>query len=212
MATEDSTVSHASNPNSSSGDFLLTGTAAPVCVNVRESNGEEAKNSEKDSESLLVGETNPAEGQNSDGAENHNTEVKTPFRWYKIFGRCRLFIISNVFLLLSKLCCLKRENYSRRPVKGSSNKIFFQCNQIAQNDASKTDIPPRGRSLKREIPTGPRNRGSSPLSLTGSAKLIALRKGLTAHRRHPTPYPSKNHHNDVKEWKTWETTWFLHLP
>ncbi|CAG9530553.1 unnamed protein product [Cercopithifilaria johnstoni] len=147
MSSEDSTVSDAPNPDPSSGDFLVTGTPAPVCVNVHTSNEEEAKNSDKDSESLLAGDTNSVEGQNNDEAENNNTE----------------------------------------------------CDPIAVNNTPKTDIPPRGRSLKKENPTGPRNRGSSPLSLTGSAKMIALRKGLLGRRRHPTPYPNKHRRHNAKE-------------
>lgn len=74
MSAEDSTVSGAPNPNPSSGDSLPTETSAPDCVNSA-SNKEEVKNSEKDSESLPLGDTNPSEGQNNDEAGHSDIKV-----------------------------------------------------------------------------------------------------------------------------------------
>ncbi|EFO16917.1 hypothetical protein LOAG_11586 [Loa loa] len=73
MSIEDSNISDAPNPNPSSGDFL-TETSAPVCINIPASNEDKTRNSEKDSESSLVGDTNPTERQNTDEAEHHDPE------------------------------------------------------------------------------------------------------------------------------------------
>ncbi|KAL3982552.1 hypothetical protein ACH3XW_47615 [Acanthocheilonema viteae] len=140
MSAENSTVSGVPDPNHSSGDSLLAGTPATAYVTVRASNEEKARNSGKDSESFLVGDTNLTAGQ-SGGAENRNTE----------------------------------------------------CNPTAP----KADAPNRGRSLAKDNP-GLRNRGSSPMSLTGAARLIAMRRGFIGYRRHPTPFPSKNRRRNKK--------------
>ncbi|VDN82100.1 unnamed protein product [Brugia pahangi] len=65
-----------------------------------------------------------------------------------------------------------------------------ECNAIAMNDASKIDIPPRGRSLKKENPTTRRDRENSPPLLMRSAKGTVVHKRFMISRRKPTPHPT----------------------
>lgn len=77
MITKNFGVSNTSNPNPSSGDFF-TETSAHTCINILASDEKETKNSEKDSDSLLVGDTNWTEEQNNDAAGYRDAEVKAP--------------------------------------------------------------------------------------------------------------------------------------
>ncbi|EJW88403.1 hypothetical protein WUBG_00688 [Wuchereria bancrofti] len=65
-----------------------------------------------------------------------------------------------------------------------------ECNAIAMNDAAKIDIPPRGRSLKKENPTTRRDRENSPPFFMRSAKGTTVHKRFMVSRRKPTPHPT----------------------
>uniref|UniRef100_A0A915PIZ1 Uncharacterized protein n=1 Tax=Setaria digitata TaxID=48799 RepID=A0A915PIZ1_9BILA len=67
----------------------------------------------------------------------------------------------------------------------------------AMDESAKTNMPTRGRTLKRECQTRHRARAKSPRSAVCNPKAAALRKRRLTRRRCPTPYPTELFsHND----------------
>ncbi|VDK88464.1 unnamed protein product [Litomosoides sigmodontis] len=72
-------------------------------------------------------------------------------------------------------------------------------NPAPADDASKADVPQRGRSLKKNT-VGCRHRGSSPIICKANANVTTTRRRFVGRRRKPAPYsPLKNRHNNVEE-------------